>query len=229
MNLKKKVGYEVVERVKDGYVVGLGTGSTTQYFIEKLAEKIKIEELEVLGIPTSYQSFFLASNSGIPLTTLEEHDVDLAVDGADEVDPLLNLIKGGGAAHTMEKIIDQSADKFIVIVDDSKMVDELGKFPVPVEVIPPALRVVKEQLINMGGQPDLRMAERKDGPVITDNGNFVVDVKFNSINEPKKLEVMLNSIPGVVENGVFAGLADEVLVASNTGIKYLKRVLKNNI
>ena len=223
MNLKKNVGYEAVEWVKDGYVVGLGTGSTTYYFFEKLAEKIKNEELEVLGIPSSYQSFFLASDSGIPLTTLEEHDVDLAVDGADEVDPNLNLIKGGGAAHTMEKIIDQSADKFIVIIDDSKMVDVLGKFPVPVEVIPQALRIVKEQLINMGGQPDLRMAKRKDGPIITDNGNFVVDVEFNSINEPKKLEVMLNSIPGVVENGVFASLADEILVASIQGLNILKR------
>ena len=224
MNLKKIVGYEAVEWVKDGYVIGLGTGSTTHYFIEKLAEKIKNEELEVLGIPTSYQSFFLASDSGIPLTTLEEHDVDLAVDGADEVDPLFNLIKGGGAAHTMEKIIDQSADKFIVIVDDSKMVDVLGKFPVPVEIIPTALRIVKEQLINIGGQPKLSMAERKDGPVITDNGNFVVDVKFDSISEPGKLEVMLNSIPGVVENGVFAGLADEVLVATTHGLNILKRV-----
>jgi ribose 5-phosphate isomerase A len=224
MNLKKIVGYEAVEWVKDGYVIGLGTGSTTHYFIEKLAEKIKNEELEVLGIPTSYQSFFLASDSGIPLTTLEEHDVDLAVDGADEVDPLFNLIKGGGAAHTMEKIIDQSADKFIVIVDDSKMVDVLGKFPIPVEVIPPALRIVKEQLMNMGGQPDLRMAERKDGPVISDNGNFIVDVKFDGISEPGKLEVMLNSIPGVVENGVFAGLADEVLVATTKGLNILKRV-----
>jgi ribose 5-phosphate isomerase A len=224
MNLKKIVGYEAVEWVKDGYVIGLGTGSTTHYFIEKLAEKIKNEELEVLGIPTSYQSFFLASDSGIPLTTLEEHDVDLAVDGADEVDPLFNLIKGGGAAHTMEKIIDQSADKFIVIVDDSKMVDVLGKFPIPVEVIPPALRIVKEQLMNMGGQPDLRMAERKDGPVISDNGNFIVDVKFDGISEPGKLEVMLNSIPGVVENGVFAGLADEVLVATTHGLNILKRV-----
>ena len=224
MNLKKIVGYEAVEWVKDGYVIGLGTGSTTHYFIEKLAEKIKNEELEVLGIPTSYQSFFLASDSGIPLTTLEEHDVDLAVDGADEVDPLFNLIKCGGAAHTMEKIIDQSADKFIVIVDDSKMVDVLGKFPIPVEVIPPALRIVKEQLMNMGGQPDLRMAERKDGPVISDNGNFIVDVKFDGISEPGKLEVMLNSIPGVVENGVFAGLADEVLVATTHGLNILKRV-----
>ena len=224
MNLKKIVGYEAVKWVKDGDVVGLGTGSTTHYFIEKLAEKIKNEELEVLGIPTSYQSLYLASDSGIPLTTLEEHDVNLAVDGADEVDPQLNLIKGGGAAHTLEKIVDQSADKFVVIVDDSKMVDELGKFPVPVEVIPLALRVVKKQLVNMGGQPDLRMAERKDGPVITDNGNFVIDVKFDNISEPKELEVMLNSIPGVVENGVFAGLANEVLVATIQGLNVLKKV-----
>ncbi len=224
MNLKKIVGYEAVKRVKDGDVIGLGTGSTTHYFIAKLAEKMLNEELEVLGVPTSYQSFFLARNSGIPLTTLEEHDVDLAVDGADEVDSHLNLIKGGGAAHTMEKIVDQSADRFIVIVDESKMVDELGSFPVPVEVIPQATRVVNKQLMNIGGEPVLRMGERKDGPIITDNGNFVVDVKFPKIENPKELEITLNSIPGVVENGVFAGYADEVLVGTMSGLNSLKRL-----
>lgn len=222
MNLKKLAGYEAAELVKDGQVVGLGTGSTTHYFIERLGEKIKQEEMEILGIPTSYQSLFLAREAGITVTTLDEHVIDLAVDGADEVDPQLNLIKGGGAAHTLEKIVDSSAEKFIVIVDDSKLVDELGNFPVPVEIIPSAFRVVTEQLENMGGKPQLRMAERKDGPVITDNGNFVIDSRFGKIPEPEALEVELNTIPGVVENGIFTGVVDEVMVGTLDGLEILK-------
>lgn len=224
MDPKKIVGYEAAELVTNGDVVGLGTGSTTQYFIEKLAEKIREEELEIMGIPTSYQSFFLASNLGIPLTTLDEHQVDLAVDGADEVDPHLNLIKGGGAAHTMEKIVDSAAERFIVIVDESKMVEELGRFPVPVEVIPQSYRVVKEQLEEMGGRTDLRTAEKKDGPIITDNGNFVMDVQFPSIKEPEKLEYRLNSIPGVVENGIFTGIVDQVMVGTVKGVDIIKSI-----
>lgn len=222
MNLKKLAGYEAAELVRDGQVVGLGTGSTTHYFIERLGQKITEEEMEILGIPTSYQSLFLAQNSGITLTTLNEHRVDLAVDGADEVDPHLNLIKGGGAAHTLEKIVDSSAEKFVVIVDDSKLVDELGRFPVPVEVIPQAYRVVKDQLENLGGKPQLRMAERKDGPVITDNGNFVIDTRFQKIHEPEALEVQLNTIPGVVENGIFTEIVDQVIVGTAGGLEILK-------
>ena len=144
MELKRRVGYEAAKLVKDGDVVGLGTGSTTHYFIEKLGERIQTEEINIFGVPTSFQSFFLGRDLGIPITTLEEHDVDIAVDGADEVDPELNLIKGGGAAHTLEKIVDESASLFVVIVDETKIVSELGSFPVPVEVIPQATRTVKE-------------------------------------------------------------------------------------
>lgn len=223
MNLKKLVGHEAAKLVNDGDVVGLGTGSTTHYFIEKLGDRMKKEELKILGIPTSYQSFFLARKWGIPLTTLEEHDLDLAVDGADEVDPHLNLIKGGGAAHTLEKIVDASAEKFVVVVDESKMVEKLGAFPVPVEVIPQALRVVEEQVKKMGGAPKLRMAQRKDGPVITDNGNLVVDIDFGLIEQPEKLEIRLNSIPGVVENGIFTGMADKVIVGTVKGVDVLNR------
>lgn len=224
MNLKKLVGHEAAKLVNDGDVVGLGTGSTTHYFIEKLGDRMKKEEIKILGIPTSYQSFFLARKSGIPLTTLEEHDLDLAVDGADEVDPHLNLIKGGGAAHTLEKIVDASADKFVVVVDESKMVEKLGVFPVPVEVIPQALRVVEEQVKKMRGVPKLRMAQRKDGPVITDNGNLVVDIEFGLIEQPGELEIRLNSIPGVVENGIFTEMADKVIVGTAKGVDVLNRI-----
>jgi ribose 5-phosphate isomerase A len=221
MELKRRVGYEAAKLVNDGDVVGLGTGSTTNYFIEKLGIRIKNEDITILGVPTSYQSFFLGRDSGIQITTLEEHDVDIAVDGADEVDPKLNLIKGGGAAHTLEKIVDESAKRFVVIVDGSKIVSELGNFPVPVEVIPQATRTVKNHLIDMGGVPHLRMAERKDGPVVTDNGNFIYDVKF-TIKNPKKLETELNTIPGVVENGIFSQIVDEVIVGRENGIEFLK-------
>jgi ribose 5-phosphate isomerase A len=221
MELKRRVGYEAAKLVKDGDVVGLGTGSTTHYFIEKLGIRIKNEDITILGVPTSYQSFFLGRDSGIQITTLEEHDVDIAVDGADEVDPNLNLIKGGGAAHTLEKIVDESAKKFVVIVDGSKIVSELGNFPVPVEVIPQATRTVKNHLIDMGGVPQLRMAQRKDGPVVTDNGNFIYDVKF-TIKNPKKLEIELNTIPGVVENGIFSQIVDEVIVGRENGIEFLR-------
>jgi ribose 5-phosphate isomerase A len=221
MELKRRVGNEAAKLVNDGDVVGLGTGSTTHYFIEKLGNRIKNEGISIMGVPTSYQSFFLGRDSGIQITTLEEHDVDIAVDGADEVDPGLNLIKGGGAAHTLEKIVDESAKRFVVIVDETKIVSELGKFPVPVEVIPQATRTVKKHLVEMGGLPELRMAERKDGPVVTDNGNFIYDVKF-TIKNPKKLEIELNTIPGVVENGIFSQIVDEVIVGRDSGIEVLK-------
>jgi ribose 5-phosphate isomerase A len=223
MNLKKITGYEAAKEVMDGQVIGLGTGSTTHYFIEKLGMRLKEEELDIMGIPTSYQSFFLAKDWNIPITTLEEHDVDIAVDGADEVDPALNLIKGGGAAHTLEKIVDYSADRFIVIVDDSKMVKTLGAFPVPVEVIPAASRIVTHILEDMGAATSIRMAERKDGPVITDNGNFVIDAEFGVLNDPEDLEIELNSIPGVVENGIFSGVVDHVFVGTPDGIEKISK------
>ena len=207
MDPKKRVGLEAALRVEDGMVVGLGTGSTTYHFIKSLAERLKEEEMEVLGIPTSYQSYFVAVDLGIPVTTLDEHQPDLAVDGADEVDPYLNLIKGGGAAHTREKIVDYAAETFLVIVDESKMVDQLGAFPVPVEVLPLALNTVMKRLETMKGTPRIRMAHMKDGPVVSDNNNFILDVEFEDIPHPVLLEKELNNIPGVLENGIFTGEA----------------------
>lgn len=221
--LKENVGKKAADLIKDGQIVGLGTGSTTHYFIRHLGERIKNEELNILGIPTSYQSLIIAREAGINTTTLDEYDIDVAVDGADEVDENLNLIKGGGAAHTLEKLVDSSAKKFIVIVDDSKMVKQLGEFPVPIEIIPEALRIVKESLVDMGGKPELRMGVQKDGPVITDNGNFIVDTKFDSIRNPQKLEKELNILPGVVENGIFTNLVDKVIIGSPSGIKEINK------
>ena len=218
---KKNAGYKAAEYVEDGMVLGLGTGSTTHYFIEKVGMRIKEEGINVLGIPTSFQSLLIAKEWNIPITTLEEHDIDLSVDGADEVDGEFNLIKGGGAAHTKEKIVDYAAKKFIVIVDESKVVDSLGDFPVPVEVLLDASRVVIKTLEDMGANCEIRMAQRKDGPVITDNGNFVIDAKFSEIDSPSHLEIDLNSIPGVVENGIFSQMVDKVIIGTEDGTKEL--------
>ena len=221
--LKKLVAKEALRYIDDDMIIGLGTGSTTAYFIQMLGKKLMTEELEdVYGIPTSHQSRLLALESGIPVVTLDEVDaIDIAVDGADEVDPHLNLIKGRGAALTMEKIIEYRAGTFIVLVDESKLVEYLGqKMPVPIEVIPAAWRAIKEELEVFNATAELRMGVKKDGPVITDNGNFILDAKFIKIEDPLDMEIELNNIPGVVENGIFA---DIVLVGTKEGVKKLER------
>ncbi len=224
--LKKGVARNALEFIEDDMVVGLGTGSTTAYFIQYLGKLIMEGELEdIYGVPTSYQSRLLAIENGIPVVSIDEVDaIDIAVDGADEVDPQLNLIKGRGAALTMEKIIEYRAGTFLVLVDESKLVERLGqKMPVPIEVIPAAWRAIAEEIEVFNAEAELRMASKKDGPVITDNGNFILDARFHRIEDPLDLEVELNNIPGVVENGIFADIADIVLVGTNEGIKRLER------
>ncbi len=213
--MKQQVGKVAAERVESGMIVGLGTGSTTAYMIQFLGENLQSGQLkDVKGIPTSFQSTVLAKKYGVPLTTLDEVDhIDIAIDGADEVDPQKNLIKGGGAAHTREKIVDSLAEQFIVVVDSSKLVNKLGStFLLPVEVIPMAMNPVIRAIEKLGGQSELRMGVKKAGPVVTDQGNLVIDVKFDSIDNPAELEKSLNNIPGVLENGLFVGVADIILV-----------------
>ncbi|MEY2911760.1 MAG: ribose-5-phosphate isomerase RpiA [Cyanobacteriota bacterium] len=213
--MKQEVGKAAANLVKSGSIVGLGTGSTTAYTIQYLGERLKSGELEdIVGIPTSFQSEVLAKEYGVPLTTLDAVDhIDIAIDGADEVDPHKNLIKGGGAAHTREKVVDYLATQFVVVVDSGKLVDKLGSvFAVPVEVIPMALTPVTNAIKSLGGKPILRMGVKKAGPVITDQGNMVLDVTFDSIDDPVNLEKTLNNIPGVLENGIFVNCADIVLV-----------------
>ena len=213
---KQLAGREVATLVKDGAIVGLGTGSTAACAIDELGRRIREEGLDILGIPTSYQAAYLARRNGIPVRTLDDVDrVDIALDGADEVDPQKNVIKGRGAAHTREKVIASFADLFVIVVDDSKLVRRLGeRCPIPVEVIPMALRPVMRGLEAMGGKPALRTAVSKDGPVVTDQGNFVVDVRFPSIKNPKELESTLNNTPGVVENGLFVEITDLVIIGN---------------
>ncbi|NEQ30412.1 MAG: ribose-5-phosphate isomerase RpiA [Leptolyngbya sp. SIO4C5] len=214
--MKQEVGRAAANQVESGSIVGLGTGSTTAYAIQFIGERLKSGELkDIKGIPTSFQAIVLARDYGIPLVGLDEVDhIDVAIDGADEVDPDKNLIKGGGAAHTQEKIVDSLAEKFIVVVDSGKLTDKLGTtFLLPVEVIPMAVAPVMRAIRQMSGQPDLRMGVKKAGPVVSDNGNLIIDVKFEGgIDHPAELEKTLNNIPGVVENGIFAGVADEILI-----------------
>jgi ribose 5-phosphate isomerase A len=226
--MKQEVGRAAANLVKSGSIVGLGTGSTTAYTIQYLGERLKSGELkDIVGIPTSFQSEVLAKEYGVPLTTLDAVDhIDIAIDGADEVDPHKNLIKGGGAAHTREKVVDYLAAQFIVVVDSGKLVDKLGSvFAVPVEVIPMALTPVTNAIKALGGKPELRMGLKKAGPVITDQGNMVLDVTFDSIDDPVNLEKTLNNIPGVLENGIFVNCADVVLVGEVIDGKPLVREL----
>jgi ribose 5-phosphate isomerase A len=213
--MKQEVGKAAAAKVKSHSIVGLGTGSTTAYALQYLGERLKTGDLiDIVGIPTSFQAEVLAREYGIPLTTLDVVDrIDIAIDGADEVDPNKNLIKGGGAAHTQEKIVDSLAEQFIVVVDSGKLVDRLGStFLLPVEVIPKALTPVMRSLKKLGGEPTLRMGIRKAGPVVTDQGNLVIDVKFDAIDNPAELEKTINNLPGVLENGLFVGVADVILV-----------------
>lgn len=213
--MKREVGIAAAAKVKSDSVVGLGTGSTTAYAIEHLGKRLQQGELtNIVGIPTSFQSEVLAKKYSIPLAALNAvNRIDIAIDGADEVDPQKNLIKGGGAAHTREKVVDSLAETFIVVVDKGKLVDKLGStFLLPVEVIPMALAPVTRALEKLGGKPELRMGIKKAGPIVTDQGNLVIDVKFDDIPNPAELEKTINNIPGVLENGLFVGVADFVLV-----------------
>jgi ribose 5-phosphate isomerase A len=213
--MKREVGKAAAARVQSNTIVGLGTGSTTAFAIEYIGSRLQSGEItNVKGIPTSFQARVLAKQYGIPLTTLDEAEtIHLAIDGADEVDPQKNLIKGGGAAHTQEKIIDALAEQFIVVVDNTKIVDRLGStFLLPVEVLPMAVTPVMRAIEKLGGQPQLRMGVKKAGPVVTDQGNLVIDVKFAEIPNPSELEKTLNNLPGVLENGLFVGVADLILV-----------------
>ncbi|MEM8545089.1 MAG: ribose-5-phosphate isomerase RpiA [Cyanobacteria bacterium P01_H01_bin.119] len=219
--MKQEVGRAAANQVESGSIVGLGTGSTTAFAIQFIGERLKSGDLkDVKGIPTSFQSIVLARDYGIPLVSLDEVTrIDVAIDGADEVDPQKNLIKGGGAAHTQEKIVDSLAEKFIVVVDSGKLTDKLGTtFLLPVEVVPMAMTPVMGKIQALGGEPTLRMGVKKAGPVVSDNGNLIVDVKFASgIDDPVELEKTLNNIPGVLENGIFAGVATQILVGEVKG------------
>lgn len=223
---KRKAALEAVSHVKDGFIVGLGSGSTAAFAIEGLGERIKKEHLHIMGIPTSYQAFQLAVENGVAITTLDEHPtIDLTIDGADQVTPELNLIKGMGAALAREKIVAAATKLNIIVADETKKVKVLGENhqPVPVEVLPFALSLVKRKIKENGGNPAVREGKGKLGPTITDNGNAIIDADFGEIKNPCELELKVKLIPGVVETGLFVGLTDIVYVATIKGMEKIEK------
>jgi ribose 5-phosphate isomerase A len=221
---KKRAALEAVKHVREGFLVGLGSGTTVVYAIQEIGKKIR-QGLQVLGVPTSHQALMLAVNYGIPITTLDEHPkLDLAIDGADQVDGELNLIKGMGGALMREKVVASAAKQFVVVADETKLVEKLGtNHPVPVEVLPFALSTVVARVEEFGGKAVLREGKRKVGPVVTDNGNFILDVTFGAVDDLTKLDVAVKSIPGVLETGLFLGMADIVYLGKQDGVVRLDK------
>ena len=223
---KRAAALAAVKHVEDGFIVGLGSGSTAAFAIEALGERAKHEKLRIMGIPTSYQAFLLAIACGIPITTLDEHpEVDVTIDGADQVTPELWLIKGMGAALAREKIVAAASKLNVIITDEQKKVKLLGEKQqgVPIEVLPFAISLVKRKISAVGGEPVLREGKGKLGPTITDNGNAILDSYFGEIVAPAELDVKVKMIPGVVETGFFVGLTDVVYVGKANGVEKIQR------
>ena len=223
--LKRQAAERAIELVESGMVVGLGHGSTAVFAVRRIAQLLRAGELrDILGVPCSLQVEEEARRLGIPLTTLDEHPiVDLTIDGADEVDPHLNLIKGGGGALLREKILAQASRREIIVVDESKLSPMLGTHrPVPVEVVPFGWRSQAAYLGSLGARPAVR--QKDDGtPFTTDQGNLILDCDFGPISQPAQLAIWLNTRAGIVEHGLFLELATEVIVASDQGIRHLAR------
>ena len=214
--MKQVVADAAIKKIESDMILGLGSGSTAALMIKSLANEIHSGKLKnIRGVATSFQSEVLALELNIPLIDLASvNQIDLAIDGADEVDPRFQLIKGGGACHVREKLVASKARQLLIVVDETKLVKNLNRsFPLPVEVLPNAWKQVKGVISEMNGNSTLRMATKKAGPVVTDQGNLILDVMFNDgIRDPKNIEMSINNIPGVLENGLFVDLADKVLV-----------------
>ncbi len=221
--MKKLAAEKSINHIQNEMIVGLGTGSTVEYMLKHLAEQIK-KGLHITGVPTSMHTKKTAEKLGIPLAKLDDiTELDITIDGADEVDSNLNLIKGGGGALTREKIIAYNSKKLIIIVDESKVVKGLGaNFPIPVEVVKFGWRFTKKSLEELNCETERRDVMENE-PFITDNSNYIIDCDFGRIDNPTELEQILNAIPGVVENGLFIGLADEVIVGSKQGVMTLNK------
>jgi len=222
---KKRAAVEAVKYVEDGFVLGLGAGSTASIAIKEIGKRAREENLRVLGVPTSNQAFLLAVECGIPVTTLNEHpQLDCDIDGADQIDKNLNLIKGMGGALTREKIVATVSKTLIIVADETKLTDRLGKDQqVPVEVLPFALPVVKQSVEAMGGIPVLRERMNRSGPYVTDNGNFILDVDFGTIESPAELQSKVKALPGVVETGLFIKMAHRAYIGTRAALKTMKR------
>jgi ribose 5-phosphate isomerase A len=227
-DLKRQAAGRALEYVRDGMKLGLGTGSTAKHFVELLGMRVRAG-LNVIGVPTSEATRIDAIRCGIPLTTLDDIDrLDLTVDGADEIDPALNLIKGGGGALLREKIVAAASDHMIVIADETKWVEVLGRFPLPVEVIPFGLaatqRAMAKAFTESGVSGQMGIRKGKDGHVfVTDGGHWIVDAHLGRITDAPRLAGLLSAIPGVVEHGLFIGLAATAMLAGSQGIRVIER------
>ena len=225
---KRQAAARAVEEVRNGMKLGLGTGSTAKHFVELLGERVR-DGLQVIGVPTSEATRADAERCGIHLTTLDELDhLDLTVDGTDEVDPALSLIKGGGGALLREKIVASASDRMIVIADDTKWVERLGRFPLPVEVVPFGLsatrRAMERAFAASGVAGEMRIRKAADGHAfVTDGGHWIIDAHLGAIPDAPRLADLLASIPGVVEHGLFIGLASTVILAGSEGIRVVER------
>lgn len=224
-NAKESAAKAATSLIQTDSVIGLGSGTTVVYALNEISRRIQDENLRIHGVPTSYQTYHLALQNKIPLTTLDEHPrLDLMIDGADQVDKSLDMIKGMGGALTREKIVASVSKQYIITIDDSKIATTLGeRQPVPIEVLPFALPTVKLRLRSLGGEATLRNAQRKLGPVITDNGNFILDTNFGVIREPAKLNRELKLLPGIVETGLFINMADIIYAGGKSTVKKLER------
>ncbi|MFQ6086688.1 MAG: ribose-5-phosphate isomerase RpiA [Candidatus Bathyarchaeia archaeon] len=222
---KKRAALEAVKHVKNGYVMGLGSGSTAAYAIKEIGKMTRQKNWQILGVPTSYQAMQLATEHGIKITTLQQQpQLDLTIDGADQIDKELNLIKGMGGALTREKIVASASKRVIIVADETKLVNKLGRnHPVPVEVLPFATSTVMLKIRKMKGKPRLRETSGKVGPLVTDNGNFILDADFGPIDAPSELNFQLKSIPGVVETGIFADMADIVYLGTKSAVRKLRK------
>jgi len=222
---KRRAAEEAVKHVEDGQVIGLGSGSTAAYAIRLPGERLRGGELrDILGIPTSLQAASEAVEAGIPLTTLEEHPiVDVSIDGADQLDARLNLIKGGGGALLREKIVASCSKLYIIVADERKLARRLGEnCPIPLEVHPMAVKPIMRRLEELGARASLRMARGKVGPVVTDNGNLIIDADFGPVEDPEELDGRLRMIPGVLETGLFLGYADLAYIGTRSGLRRIE-------
>ncbi|NKB52172.1 MAG: ribose-5-phosphate isomerase RpiA [Rhizobiaceae bacterium] len=230
-NLKQIAGIAALDFVDDGMKLGIGTGSTAEAFIEVLAEKVATG-LSIIGVPTSERTRIMCEKLSIPLTTLDETPhLDLTIDGADEINPQLALIKGGGGALLREKIVAAASDDMLVIADDSKLVDPLGAYPLPIEVNPFGLLATRQLIdrcagnLDLSGTLKLRM-DAAEQPYLTDGGHYIVDASFGRIVDPEALAVALNAIPGVVEHGLFTGLASRAIISSESGARIVEAAVR---
>ncbi len=222
---KKRAAEEAVKHVENGQIIGLGSGSTAAYAIRLLGERLRRGEIrDILGIPTSLQAASEAVEAGVPLTTLEEHPtVDVTIDGADQLDAKLNLIKGGGGALLREKIVASCSRLYIIVADERKLARRLGEeCPIPLEVHPVAVKPILRRLEELGARASVRMARSKVGPVVTDNGNLIIDADFGPLEDPEKLDQRLKAIPGVLETGLFLDYADLAYIGTKTGLRRLE-------